>query len=127
MGTRPSPCDMPSCLHCQIELVDGTTDSNKCSLYSGYPYIGLYDTHCCNCAKEKLGWPFYDESACRQCKTRAAQKAPAVKAAADIAAREKAAAEKAVTKRTAAEKAAARGKGGKRPWCWCLGRLRGGG
>ena len=69
---------MPICKFCQIDVVDGTTesgtDSNKCS--HGIYYNAYWNGRaCCNCYTEKIGWANYDKYACLQCKTRAAQKA----------------------------------------------------
>jgi len=59
---------MPSyCEHCKIDLLYGTTDSNKCAkpLYPLGPPLIPY-AGCCNCAKENDGWDHYDKRACLQ-------------------------------------------------------------
>ena len=112
---------MFSCMFCQIEIVDGTTDSNKCSKDHPHP-LKIYK-HCCNCYKEKTGWTDSDKHACLQCKTRAAQKA-------DRTAEFDAAVAKAVAKAPAAKPAAAKASAAKkkrqREEAWKLDRAGGG-
>jgi len=63
---------MTACKFCQIDIVHGLTDSNKCSYGAGYTGGHRYAGHCCNCFKEKIGWADYDKYACHQCKSRVA-------------------------------------------------------
>ena len=60
---------MPSCAFCQIDIVDGTTNTDKCS-ENHHPYK-IY-SHCCNCYNEKTPWAD-SEHACLHCKNRVAQ------------------------------------------------------